>query len=305
MKRAFLVVLAGFGFVGLAPRAGWAAEAGIDSGGALRSAHTLGGEAGAYIEHTRTNLVDRWVTNTTEIQMQVNRFVTEFHTNWVRRVETNFVELFTTKVVPEYRTNWITRFRTNVVDRFQTNLVTMTVTNGFVVDQLRTNYVEAYQTNLETLNLTNWTTVVAFKTNWVTQPLTNLVAIELPREPVSAPATAPPRDASSEPLSLQASRNARLTANHQVEVQLTVTWTHAPHTPLQVQQWRIERADGSILCFGQDPEFRRALPPGTYRVLVKAQRDAGSPLFAALGTLTVTPREVLLEQRPARSNSAI
>ncbi len=109
----------------------------------------------------------------------------------------------------------------------------------------------------------------------------------------------------AEPLVLQAIRSARPVVNNQVEVQLTAAWTQAPATPIQVQQWRIEREDGSILCFGQDLEFKRALPVGTYKVTVRAQRDAKSPLLAALGTLTVTPREVLLEQRPARSNSSI
>lgn len=286
MKHVFAALLAASSI--LAP--GWAAAAGA--------------EARLYPAQTRTNLVDRWITNTTEVQMQINRFVTEFHTNWVKRVETNFVDLFATNVLTEYHTNWITQVRTNLVDRFLTNTVARTVTNTFLVDRLQTNFVRAYQTNLETLYLTNWTTVVALRTNWVSQPLTNLVEIEMPREsapPVSSALTAP---AGNEPLSLQANRAVKLTTNHQVEVQLTVAWAHAPGTPLQVQQWRIERADGSILCFGQDLEFKRALPPGTYKVLVKAQRDARSPLLAALGTLTVTPREVFFQQRPARSNSA-
>jgi hypothetical protein len=238
-------------------------------------------EKGIRTSGVQTNWVDHWVTNTTEVQMRVNRFVTEYHTNWITEISTNFVNLFST------------------------NIVTKTVTNTSVLDAVRTNFVKAYQTNLQTLNLTNWTTVLAFKTNWVTKPVTNLVEIELAREsvPLSSPAAKPA--ASDEPLALQASRSVRQAANSQVEVQLTVSWTHAPATPLQVQQWRIEREDGSFLCFGQDPEFKRALPVGMYKVLVKAQRDAKSPLLAALGTLTVTSREVLLEQRPARSNSSI
>jgi hypothetical protein len=261
----------------------------------------LGSDIGTY---TRTNLVDRWITNTTEVQMQVNRFVTEFHTNWVKHVETNFVTLYSTNFLTQYHTNWITKVRTNLVDRLMTNVVAKTLTNTLLVDEFRTNFVDAYQTNLKTLYLTNWTTVVAFRTNWISQPLTNFVDIDTPRAP--APVAAAPRaPVSNEPLSLQANRSAKLTPNHQVEVELTVAWAKAGGTPLQVQEWRVERADGSILCFGQDLEFRRALPPGTYKVTVKAQRDAKSPLLAALGTLTVTPREVLIEQRPARSNSAI
>ena len=36
----------------------------------------------------RTNFVDRWITNSAEVQFQVNRFVTEYHTNWFTRVRT-------------------------------------------------------------------------------------------------------------------------------------------------------------------------------------------------------------------------
>jgi hypothetical protein len=229
-----------------------------------------------------TNWVEHWVTNTAEVRMQLNRFVTEYHTNWVIQTRTNFVDLFVT------------------------NIVKRTITNTVVQDAFQTNFVASFQTNYKTLNLTNWTTVVAFKTNWVDKPLTNLVEVEMSPNtaPVAAKTTAQPV-LSSEPLALQATRGGHATTNNQVEVQLSVAWTHPPATPVQVQQWRIEREDGSILCFGQDQEFRRALPVGTYKVLVKAQRDLKSPSQAALGTLTVTSREVSLEQRPSRSNSSI
>jgi hypothetical protein len=271
----------------------------------LRQSPVLGTEARARFASIQTNWVDHWITNTAEIHMQANRFVTEFHTNWVHRVETNFVDLFATNVLTKYHTNWITQFRTNLVGVFSTNIITKTITNTIVLHAVETNVVQGYQTNLKTLNLTNWTTVVAFKTNWVERPLTNLVEFAMTRE--AAPAGLAPVKVplANEPLSLQAGHGGRSTTNNQIEVQLTVTWTHTPSAPVQVQQWRVEREDGSILCFGQDPEFRRALPQGTYKVTVKAQRDAKSPVLAALGTLTVTPREVLLEQRPARSNSSI
>jgi hypothetical protein len=253
----------------------------------------------------RTNFVDRWITNTAEIQLQVNRFVTEYHTNWLTRVETNYVNLFSTNVVTAHVTNrvWVTA--TNFVNVFVTNVLTKTQTNRMVLDLVETNFVLAYQTNLKTLTLTNWTTVVALRTNWISKPLTNMVEIDMAAEPapVSLPVAKSP--AASEPLAIQATRSARPNANNQVEVHLTVSWTQTPASPVQVQQWRIEREDGSILCFGQDSEFRRALPQGTYKVTVKAQRDAKSPLLAALGTLTVSAREVVVEQRPARSNSSI
>jgi len=268
----------------------------------------------AVVAVVRTNLVDRWITNTTEVQMQVNRFVTEYHTNWVAVVHTNVVNLYSTNLLTTYTTNRIVQIRTNVVDVLATNLIARTVTNRLILDTYETNFVQAYQTNLKVLHLTNWMTVLAFKTNWVTKPLTNLVEIEMARDNAAVP---PPAAASvpaahvpliktpaiPEALSLQALRNARTTANNLVEVQIKARWTQTPEAPVQVQQWRIEREDGSILCFGQDAEFRRALPAGTYRVLLKAQRNSEGPLLAAIGTLTVTPREVVLEQRPARNSS--
>lgn len=286
MKRAFIGLWMAFCLAALSGNSAGATEPGLRS------------------VTVQTNWVDRWITNTTEIQMQANRFMTEFHTNWVRRIETNFVNLFATNVVTRFHTNWITQLRTNQVDVYSTNLITRVVTNTVVLQAVQTNFVQAYQTNLKTLNLTNWTTVVALRTNWVNKPLTNLVEIEMTRDapPTASPATAP---LPNEPLSLQASRGAKAATNNQVEVQLTVTWTHSPAAPVLVQQWRVEREDGSILCFGQDSEFKRALPPGTYKVSVRAQRDARSPLLAALGTLTVTQRVVSVEQRPAHSNSSI
>jgi hypothetical protein len=239
----------------------------------------------------KTNLVDRWITNVTEVRMTANRLVNEYHTNWVERVTTN------------------------VVDVYATNHLAFAVTNRMVIDLVRTNLVTAYQTNVKMLHLTNWATVLIFKTNWVTQPITNVVEIELAKnalpgteQEIAKPlpeqnSTVPASENSSlspaispNALAMEAKREARLTANNQVEVRLSVKWTNNANLPVQVQQWRIEREDGSILCFGQDQEFTRTLPVGKYKVEVKAQRDDG-PLLAALGTLAVMPREVVLRQK--------
>jgi hypothetical protein len=276
-------------------------------GALARPTRSQGSEQGFPTTSVRTNLVDRWVTNTAEIKLQVNRFVTEYHTNYVTRVETNYVNLFSTNLLTAYVTNRIQATKTNYVDVFYTNTIALTVTNMLFRDSYHTNFVQSYQTNLKTLTLTNWTTIVALKTNWITQPLTNVVQIDLPSEApqASAPLAKAPAPGNSELLAIQATRTARLNFNNQVEVHLTVSWAQTPSAPVQVQQWRIERQDGSILCFGQEPDFKRTLPQGTYKVVVKAQRDPKGPLLAALGTLTVSSREVLLEQRPARSNSSI
>jgi hypothetical protein len=168
---------------------------------------------------------------------------------------------------------------------------------------------------VKTLHLTNWATVLIFKTNWVTQPITNVVQIDLARTAVPGTedetVAAPKNDrqiegaltptSSQNALAMEAKREGRVTGNGSVEVRLSVRWTNNANMPVQVQQWRIEREDGSILCFGQDQEFKRALPVGKYKVEVKAQRDNG-PLLAGLGTLAVMPREVLLQQRAAGNN---
>jgi len=253
----------------------------------------------AAASNVQTNWVERWITNTVEVQMQANRFVTEFHTNWVRQVETNFLDL--------YVTNHVTKTLTNFLQVYTTNLVTKTVTNNLVVDLVQTNFVHAYRTNLHTLNLTNWNTVLLFKTNWVNQPVTNVVEIEMAKQnlvPSASPAiTAEPSastgDGTPEPLSIQASRGSRLGINNQVEVVLSVKWANTPGTPLRVQQWRVESEDGSILSFGDEREFKRPLKVGVYKVQVRVQRDPRDTFTVGRAALTITPQEVLVAQKPS------
>jgi hypothetical protein len=238
--------------------------------------------AGKEIDLVKTNWTDRLITNVIEVRVPANRFVNE------------------------YRTNWVEMVRTNTFNVYFTNVLTRMVTNCVLVDVVRTNAIVAYQTNWQVLNLTNWSTVLVFKTNWVRQSLTNLVAVDLPlgtqpRQEQAAQAPLISRAAAlTEPLALEAKRAARLTTNNQVEVELKVRWTNGASAPLLVQQWRLESEDGAILCFGQDRDFRREVPPGRYKVQVKAQRDGNGPLLAALGTLAVTPGEVVLQQRPSK-----
>jgi hypothetical protein len=248
-------------------------------------------EGGTRASNIQTNFVERWVTNTVEVQMQANRFVTEYHTNWLER------------------------FSTNVVDVYATNFLTRSITNRLLVDLVQTNLVRAYKTNFQALNLTNWTTVLVFKTNWVNQPVTNVVEIEMaskasagePPQSKSTPSrtSSPPEtsaavtlDPSSDTLVIEAAHTARPANNNLFEAQLTVNWSAGREVPVQVQQWRVEKDDRSILVFGQEREFKRALPVGTYNVVVRAQRDAASSMTLARGTLTITPREVLLAQKP-------
>jgi hypothetical protein len=257
---------------------------------ALLSAGTGIGTA-AQVNLTKTNLVERWITNVVEVRVPLNRFVTEYQTNWVERVRTNLVNVFATNLVT----------------------VTHTRTNTVWVDVPRTNILLAYRTNWTTLNLTNWSTVLIFRTNWVNRPVTNTVQLDLPANSaptaaVATPAPPPavketPKPASgvggSSPLAMDAKRVRSQAPRNQTDVVLSVRWATGGGSPLVVLQWRVQSDDGSFLCFGQDSQFTRALPLGIYTVEVKARRDENSPTLAALGTLAVTARDVSLQQMSA------
>ena len=87
--------------------------------------------AGAEMTITQTNRVERWITNVINIQMPENRFVDEYHTNWVTQLQTNIVDVCAT--------NWTMVKQTNEVE----------------VAATWTNYVTAYHTNWNTRTLTN------------------------------------------------------------------------------------------------------------------------------------------------------
>jgi hypothetical protein len=247
---------------------------------------------GTETQVTRTNWTERTITNQIEVRMPRNVFVNE------------------------YRTNWIERTLTNVIPVHATNIVVKTVTNRMVVNVAHTNFVTACSTNWQTLNITNWQTVLVLKTNWITQRLTNVAEIELSSTRIASPQTAPPKGTlpanatragmplplpivpSKDPLSLEAVMTSPPSANNPAEVQLNVRWAVNGEDPLEVRQWRVQRADETVLCFGQDRQFSRELPAGEYFVEVKAQRDGTSPLLVAQGLLRVTSRIAVIQQIP-------
>jgi hypothetical protein len=260
--------------------------------------------------HAHTNWIENTVTNLVEVRMSRNRFVTEYRTNWVDHISTN--------IVAAYKTNRLTRNLTNhfVVDAWRTNLVDAYRTNEIAVNVTRTNVIDAYHTNWQTLSLTNWQTVLRMKTNWVTQFVTNVAQIDLPKTvtvtpPVperSAPQTAT-RPASTEIASnddpvIEVSRTSKPAANGLVEVELKIRWPADTADAPPVQQWRIEREGGTFLSFGQEQECRKDLPVGNYIVQARLQRDADSPSFVLKGTLTVTIKEAVVQQRTDRSKLA-
>ncbi len=235
-----------------------------------------------------------------------------YRTNWVSRTITNTVEVTVpdNRFVNFYRTNHILQVFTNTVDVYLTNRVVEHVTNTYVVDVVRTNMRQAYLTNYHTLNLTNWNTVLLFRTNWINQPVTNVVNVELIKSPASPQAAAPAKQPVATPppllatmatdaLSVQARKTGRALATKQIEVEFAVKPTRTG-TALKVQQWRIESIDGSFLCCVQDPEFKRDLAPGSYKVEVKAQRDSRSPALAAKGTLALSANDLVLQLKTPR-----
>jgi surface protein len=288
---------------------------------------------GLEVNVTRTNWVERWITNLIEVHMPLNRFVNEYQTNWVTQFHTNVIEVYTTNrvtrtltnhflvdalqtnFVTAYQTNWktldLTNWQTAVV--MKTNWLARRLTNEILVEAFQTNLVTAYQTNLKTLDLTNWQTAIVMTTNWVTQVITNVVQVDLPNSSI-APAAAPPVEAAeqkevpteaapSSPAAittgavvLEAARTSRPPNNGQVEVQLKIRANGDPASLPQVQQWRVEREDRAILCFGQDQEFKRELPAGRYKVEVKLRQDGDGALLTVRGTLVVTPGEAVIRQ---------
>lgn len=224
-----------------------------------------------------TNVVERWVTNAIEVRVPVTRFVNEYHTNVVQRVTTN------------------------VVDSFATNVVTRTVTNHVFVTLTQTNFVRNFQTNYKTLNLTNWNAVLVLKTNWVSQGITNVVEVDMPKvaaQPLQSPSSdsvAVAAPAAAEALVIEGRRGGKSGGPGNIPVELKARWSNGGKAA-QVQQWRIEREVGSFLCFGQEQEFQRPLPPGTYKVQVKARAADSSAIVTVKAKLVVSNSEVLIQQ---------
>jgi hypothetical protein len=109
--------------------------------------------------------------------------------------------------------------------------------------------------------------------------------------------------ASDDPI-IEVSRTSRPPANNLVEVELRIRWPVDTADAPPVQQWRIEREGGNFLSFGQEQELKKELPIGNYKVEAKLQRDEESPAFILRGTLAVTIKEAIVQQRPDRSKLA-
>jgi hypothetical protein len=273
-----------------------------------------------FVTEYRTNRFVEWRTNVVDIY-RTNRFVEwqtnvidVYRTNWMTRTRTNTIaiEQTQTNLVIAYQTNLniitLTNWTTALV--FKTNLATKTLTNSVMVEQTQTNLTTRYQTNVNTLTLTNWETVLVIKTNRVKQPVAKVVEVNLPAAPadvVKAPAGAESKVAtatasatleSGTGWTVEAVRTEKPLADNQVEVQLKLKSAGGSVSTLLLPEWQVERTDGSVLLFGQGQDFKRALPPGTYKVQVTARLAEGSPSELVRASLEVTRKGVSIKNIP-------
>jgi hypothetical protein len=236
--------------------------------------------------------------------------ITVFRTNWAARVITNAIEVRmpTNVFVNEYHTNRFEAWRTNIVDVCRTNWTTRILTNTIVIEIIQTNLVELFQTNFTSLNLTNWETVLVIKTNWVTRPITNVAEMNIIANPVAAANTsakAEPKVAetaaapeATEGFIMEVARTSKPPGNTQVEVQMKLKSVAGTMPVFLSQEWRVERVDGSMLLFGQGPEFKQELPPGKYKVEMTARSaDRKTPLQLRRA-LEVTREKVTQQKLP-------
>jgi hypothetical protein len=272
---------------------------------------------GAETYVTRTNWVDKAITNIVEVLMPNNVFVNEYHTNWVEQLHTNVVvrelprkvtvDFVHTNVTTHYSTNYINKSEerivyvdlvsTNFVDVFRTNVKVLRLTNDIAINLVKTNFVDRYFTNFQT--------VLVMKTNWVTQPVTNVVQLDLPERstPSSLVAAAKPeRQPLKTPLGkldgplLEGAKTSTQPENSLVEVLLRVRWPDTADAR-PIQQWKVEREGGTFMCVGQEQTFKKELPVGSYKIEVTLK--SGTPAQVVRGTLIITANEVVVRQKPS------
>lgn len=250
----------------------------------------------AEVDMYRTNFLTRWITNEIEVKMPQNFFVNEYHTNYYEQFHTNYVGRYVTNHYTRTITNVIpvTAYQTNIATLFKTNLHNVQLTNVVAIDLTRTNFFDRYQTNVAVFNLTNWNTVLVMRTNWVNQSVTNVVQIDLPGG-ASAKENPPTSTAAiADELTIEASRTERAPGKTVAEVRMRLKGADA--ATVRLQQWRVESEDGSILCLGQDKEFKRELPIGRYKVEARIRHEANGPLVSVKGHLALSAQDAVMAQ---------
>ncbi len=238
--------------------------------------------------------------------------VNETQTSWVPRVITNVIEVRipTNIFINVYRTNLIEAVRSNVVNVYRTNWTDRTETRVVPVELTRTNFITRYETNVQTLTFTNFETVLVMKTNRVTQQVPSVVEIDAPATasrsgspPVAEPAAPAGTVATAENLTLDTTTLGSVTIDDLIEVRFRLKSAEGATPKLAAYEWRVERTDGSVLLFGQEAEFKRELPLGTYRVEVRTRATPSSPPLRVRSVVEVTDGAVV-QQRASLGASA-
>lgn len=247
------------------------------------------------VNEYRTNTLLSYTTNTIEIQHTewaerlVTNLVRHVRTNLATKTLTNFItmNLYATNVTARYQTNWATRFETNVfrVDLYRTNRINAFTTNWLTQTVTNILSVEMVRTNQATVTLTNWGTVLLMKTNWVSHNLTNLATVNLPASPtetsasVTNSAIVPPKDFILTWGKAAGGKN---------ETSLQLKSASDAATIIPASEWRVERADATVLLMGRGVVFTGELPDGDYRVTVKYHPAPAGSLVTLGGTIKVT-----------------
>lgn len=292
---------------------------------------------GAETYVTHTNWIEKTITNVVEVRMPRNIFLDEYRTNWLEQIHTNVVVVYSTNhvvrdlprnvevdivhtnIVTHYTTNYINKALprtvtvdlvfTNFVNFYTTNVKILRLTNDIAINLVETNVVDQYRTNWQTLYFTNFEPVLVMKTNWVRQPVTNVVSINLAAPAThSRTASAKPQPEISKPSAsvesavdgpvLEGAKTGSRPDNNLVEVQLKVRWPADTADAPPVQQWKIEREDGSFMSFGQEQTFKKELPVGNYKIESKLQWESDAPVLMLRGTMVISANEVVVRQTP-------
>ena len=199
-----------------------------------------------------------------------------------------------------------------MVQVYQTNYANVHLTNTLDIHKFRTNYAQITHTNFQTLFFTNYQDVLVMRSNYVTIPVTTFAKSPTPAGPkvgvvqtnaqTNAPAKSepiqflpsPPSPVLSDNFRIEVYGPSRKTPDGHYSIDLKVRSLSGPDH-VTVQQWKVERDDGAVLCFSSDRYFTRDLLPGNYRVQVLLRQPKETDVFAARASLVVGPTGAAVE----------
>jgi hypothetical protein len=104
---------------------------------------------------------------------------------------------------------------------------------------------------------------------------------------------------------LEGAKTGSRSGNNLVEVLLRVRWPADTADAPAVQQWKVEREDGSFMTFGKEQTFKKELPLGNYKIEARLQWDPDAPVLLLKGTLVVSANEVVIRQKSAKRLASV